>query len=87
MLSVWTCCPRQPLTALWQAADHVIKFLRTFYRVFPEYLSVDVSFPVFVLFSVTHDWQTYLGGESFAGQYIPYFGTTICPGLISTFQC
>ncbi|KAH7926806.1 alpha beta-hydrolase [Leucogyrophana mollusca] len=44
-----------------EATEHVIQFLRTFYQVFPEYRSVD----------------TYLGGESFAGQYIPYFATAI----------
>ncbi|KAF8559462.1 carboxypeptidase KEX1 [Imleria badia] len=44
-----------------EATDHVIQFLRTFYQVFPEYLSVD----------------TYLGGESYAGQYIPYFADAI----------
>ncbi|KIJ69816.1 hypothetical protein HYDPIDRAFT_104447 [Hydnomerulius pinastri MD-312] len=46
---------------LQEATDHVMQFLRTFYQVFPEYLSVD----------------TYLGGESFAGQYIPYFADGI----------
>ncbi|KAI9574319.1 Alpha/Beta hydrolase protein [Boletus coccyginus] len=49
------------LHTLQEATDHVIKFLRTFYQVFPEYLLVD----------------TYLGGESFAGQYIPYFADAI----------
>ncbi|KAG9317776.1 alpha beta-hydrolase [Chiua virens] len=44
-----------------ESTKHVIQFLRTFYQVFPEYLLVD----------------TYLGGESFAGQYIPYFADGI----------
>jgi carboxypeptidase D len=44
---------------------------------------VDVSLPLFVFLSGTHDWQTYLGGESFAGQYIPYFGMMICPKSMS----
>ncbi|KAF8841565.1 carboxypeptidase KEX1 [Paxillus ammoniavirescens] len=46
---------------LQEATDHVMQFLRTFYQIFPEYLSVDA----------------YLGGESFAGQYIPYFADAI----------
>ncbi|KAG6331996.1 hypothetical protein ID866_7090 [Astraeus odoratus] len=44
-----------------EATDQLIQFLRTFYQVFPEYLTTD----------------TYLGGESFAGQYIPYFAQGI----------
>ncbi|KAF8138839.1 alpha beta-hydrolase [Boletus edulis] len=44
-----------------EATDQVIQFLKTFYQVFPEYLLVD----------------TYLGGESYAGQYIPYFADAI----------
>ncbi|KAH7912950.1 Alpha/Beta hydrolase protein [Hygrophoropsis aurantiaca] len=47
--------------SLTEASKHVIQFLRTFYQVFPEYRHVD----------------TYLGGESFAGQYIPYFADAI----------
>ncbi|KAF9236208.1 alpha beta-hydrolase [Melanogaster broomeanus] len=46
---------------LQEATDHVMQFLRTFYQIFPEYLSVDA----------------YLGGESYAGQYIPYFADAI----------
>ncbi|KAJ3555877.1 hypothetical protein NM688_g2335 [Phlebia brevispora] len=44
-----------------EASRHIIQFLRNFYEVFPEYLSMD----------------TYLGGESYAGQYIPYFADAI----------
>ncbi|KAL4076362.1 alpha beta-hydrolase [Scleroderma citrinum] len=44
-----------------EATEQFVQFLRTFYQVFPEYLSTD----------------TYLGGESFAGQYIPYFAQGI----------
>ncbi|KAH7887403.1 alpha beta-hydrolase [Phlebopus sp. FC_14] len=51
-----------------EATQHVIQFMRTFYQVFPEYLSID----------------TYLGGESFAGQYIPYFGAAIGNGWIDS---
>lgn len=40
-----------------QAAAHFLEFLRNFYKVFPEYKDVD----------------TYLGGESFAGQWIPWY--------------
>ncbi|KAJ8594013.1 carboxypeptidase KEX1 [Rhizopogon salebrosus TDB-379] len=43
--------------SLQEAGDQLVEFLRTFYKVFPDYESVD----------------TYLGGESYAGQYIPYF--------------
>ncbi|KZT05556.1 alpha/beta-hydrolase [Laetiporus sulphureus 93-53] len=43
------------------ASTQLVEFLRNFYRVFPEYQNVD----------------TYLGGESFAGQYIPYFADAI----------
>ena len=38
---------------------------------------MDVSLPCLMLLSDTHNRQTYLGGESFAGQYIPYFGTIL----------
>lgn len=41
-----------------QAGAHVIEFMRNFYKVFPE----------------LEGQETYLAGESFAGQYIPYFG-------------
>jgi len=44
-----------------QASEQIVHFLRTWYQVFPEYLSMDA----------------YLGGESFAGQYIPYFANAI----------
>lgn len=44
-----------------EATEQLLQFLRTFYQVFPEYLTTD----------------TYLGGESFAGQYIPYFAQGI----------
>ncbi|VDB97159.1 unnamed protein product [Peniophora sp. CBMAI 1063] len=43
------------------AASELIEFMRNFYKVFPEYQGMD----------------TYLGGESFAGQYIPYFTDAI----------
>ncbi|OCF61700.1 pheromone-processing carboxypeptidase KEX1 [Kwoniella mangroviensis CBS 10435] len=44
-----------------QGAAHLIKFLQNFYTIFPEFAGVD----------------TYLAGESFAGQYIPYFADAI----------
>ncbi|OAX43364.1 carboxypeptidase KEX1 [Rhizopogon vinicolor AM-OR11-026] len=47
--------------SLREASDQLMEFLRTFYKVFPEYEGVD----------------TYLGGESYAGQYIPYFADAI----------
>ncbi|KAG6850190.1 hypothetical protein H0H93_016618 [Arthromyces matolae] len=40
-----------------EASTQFLEFLRNFYKVFPEYKNVD----------------TYMGGESFAGQWIPYF--------------
>ncbi|TFY75442.1 hypothetical protein EWM64_g8571 [Hericium alpestre] len=45
---------------LGEASTQFVEFLHNFYRVFPEYQPMD----------------TYIGGESFAGQYIPYFGTS-----------
>ncbi|KAI0310432.1 alpha/beta-hydrolase [Amylostereum chailletii] len=44
-----------------EATDQFMVFLRNFYRVFPEYQSM----------------ETYIGGESFAGQYIPYFANAL----------
>jgi len=40
-----------------EATEQFLEFLRNFYSVFPEYRTMD----------------TYIAGESFAGQYIPYF--------------
>ncbi|KAI1796104.1 alpha/beta-hydrolase [Ganoderma leucocontextum] len=44
-----------------EASGHFTEFLRNFYRVFPEYKNVDA----------------YITGESFAGQYIPYFADAV----------
>ncbi|KAI0650444.1 alpha/beta-hydrolase [Trametes meyenii] len=44
-----------------EASAHFVEFLRNFYKVFPEYESVD----------------TYIAGESYAGQFIPYFADAI----------
>ncbi|KIY70377.1 alpha/beta-hydrolase [Cylindrobasidium torrendii FP15055 ss-10] len=41
--------------------EQFLEFLRNFYKIFPEYRNVD----------------TYLAGESYAGQYIPYFADGI----------
>lgn len=49
------------LHELTDASTQLIEFLRNFYDVFPEYKSID----------------TYLAGESFAGQFIPYFADAI----------
>ncbi|KIM46518.1 hypothetical protein M413DRAFT_24234 [Hebeloma cylindrosporum] len=43
------------------AQQHILEFLKNFYKVFPEYKNVD----------------TYLAGESFAGQWIPYYADAI----------
>lgn len=44
-----------------QAAGQVVEFLRNFYNVFPEYRTMD----------------TYLTGESYAGQFIPYIADAV----------
>ncbi|TCD68479.1 Cell death protease [Steccherinum ochraceum] len=49
------------------ASRHWLQFLENFYTVFPEYKEMD----------------TYLAGESFAGQYIPYFGQYLLPAAVS----
>ncbi|KAI0254801.1 carboxypeptidase KEX1 [Lactifluus subvellereus] len=46
---------------LTEATDQFMEFLRNFYSVFPEYRTMD----------------TYITGESFAGQYIPYFSEAV----------
>jgi hypothetical protein len=56
--------------------------MQNFYKVFPEWSGVDVSLDRLPsnlplrLPQLTPDYppQTYLAGESYAGQYIPYFG-------------
>ncbi|PLW11484.1 hypothetical protein PCANC_03686 [Puccinia coronata f. sp. avenae] len=50
-----------PVRELAEAAEQVVVFLKNFYQVFPEFSKID----------------TYLAGESFAGQYIPYFAQAI----------
>lgn len=60
-------------------AAHVNAFLINFYKVFPELMTVDVSNEgacLCVSLAYTAP-KTYLAGESFAGQYIPYIGTII----------
>lgn len=44
-----------------QAAEHVVTFLSNLYQIFPEFLNMD----------------TYIAGESYAGQYIPYIADAI----------
>ncbi|KAH9817256.1 putative carboxypeptidase KEX1 precursor [Melampsora americana] len=44
-----------------QAADQVVSFLETFFKLFPDLSNVD----------------TYLAGESYAGQFIPYIAQAI----------
>ncbi|GAA6004277.1 hypothetical protein JCM10207_000646, partial [Rhodosporidiobolus poonsookiae] len=46
---------------LGDAAQHVVTFLSNFYRIFPEFSNMD----------------TYLAGESYAGQYIPYIASAL----------
>ncbi|GAA5887724.1 hypothetical protein JCM6882_001510 [Rhodosporidiobolus microsporus] len=51
------------------AADHVVTFLSNFYNIFPEFTTMD----------------TYIAGESHAGQYIPYIADAILKTtLVST---
>ncbi|KAM0793260.1 hypothetical protein ACM66B_000722 [Microbotryomycetes sp. NB124-2] len=51
-----------------QAAEHVATFLANFYSVFPEYSKSD----------------TYIAGESYAGQYIPYIASSIVSSNLPT---
>ncbi|KAL0070176.1 Cell death protease [Marasmius tenuissimus] len=44
-----------------EASVQFLEFMRNFYKIFPEYQRMD----------------TYLAGESYAGQYIPYFADAI----------
>ncbi|KIK64841.1 hypothetical protein GYMLUDRAFT_39801 [Collybiopsis luxurians FD-317 M1] len=53
---------------LQQASEQFLEFLRNFYKIFPEY----------------HRMDTYLGGESYAGQYIPYFADAVLNSNIGT---
>ncbi|PAV21036.1 alpha beta-hydrolase [Pyrrhoderma noxium] len=46
---------------LTEASSQVVEFMRNFYKIFPE----------------LHAMDTFIGGESYAGQYIPYFGDAI----------
>lgn len=46
---------------LGDSADQVVNFLSNLYQIFPEYATMD----------------TYLAGESYAGQYIPYIASAI----------
>ncbi|KAF8165686.1 pheromone-processing carboxypeptidase KEX1 [Crassisporium funariophilum] len=49
------------------AQQQFMEFLKNFYQVFPEYKTMD----------------TYLGGESFAGQWIPYYADAILNSTLS----
>lgn len=65
------------LTRSSQAANNVIEFLKNWYEVFPEFEHMDVRmvFRIIIISRLIHlPWQTYLAGESFAGQFIPYTG-------------
>jgi len=63
-----------------QATEQLVEFLHTFYKVFPEYETVDVRGCFYLGASLNCSFQTYLGGESYAGQFIPYFGI-VAPSL------
>ena len=60
-----------------QAQQQLLEFMKNFYDVFPEYKTRDVRvFLLVVCFLIhsIHSSKTYLAGESFAGQWIPYYG-------------
>ncbi|KAH8118416.1 KEX1 protein [Phellopilus nigrolimitatus] len=50
------------------AAGQVVEFMRNFYQIFPDYAHMD----------------TYISGESYAGQYIPYIGDAILSSNLGT---
>ena len=52
-----------------------MEFMKNFYDVFPEYKTMDVCvFLLVVCLLLDTSLKTYLAGESFAGQWIPYYG-------------
>ncbi|KAL8280321.1 hypothetical protein RQP46_007238 [Phenoliferia psychrophenolica] len=60
-----------------EAANHVVRFLANLYEIFPEFATMDTD--------KYYGLQTYLAGESFAGQYIPYIADKILESqIIST---
>ncbi|KAL1410267.1 Cell death protease [Vanrija albida] len=61
------------LHELSEASAHLIRFLENFYTIFPELDGSDVSGKP----RPAADVQTYLAGESYAGQYIPYFADAL----------
>lgn len=50
--------------------------MRNFYAVFPELKGMDVRtlYNRMLRISLKFGYQTFLGGESYGGQYIPYIG-------------
>lgn len=59
-----------------QVRRQFLEFLKNFYNVFPELRMVDVCLIAVSTSSTTPhpSFKTYLSGESFAGQWIPYLG-------------
>jgi carboxypeptidase D len=55
-----------------------MEFLKNFYDIFPQYKTMDVRVPLAVVLFLylirLFLSKTYLAGESFAGQWIPYYG-------------
>lgn len=58
-----------------------MEFMRNFYQVFPELANQDVRLSSLLLglcrFTHACAVQTYIAGESFAGQYIPYIASAL----------
>lgn len=63
------------LNLLLQAQQQLLEFLKNFYDIFPQYKTMDVRVSLVVIcFLLNISLKTYLAGESFAGQWIPYYG-------------
>lgn len=56
-----------------EMATHLVEFLKNWYKVFPEFANQDVR----PRFQGPLTRQTYISGESYAGQYIPYIAQAI----------
>ncbi|KAH7105623.1 alpha/beta-hydrolase [Auriculariales sp. MPI-PUGE-AT-0066] len=64
----YTSSDKFVMSSLKYMSAHVVQFMRTFYDIFPEFKNMD----------------TYLSGESYAGQYIPYIADAILNSNLGT---